>query len=57
MCFPHEDRSKRDTYINAMFGLFVVAIIVALAILTTADSRPSIEYQLHKSELLNWGTK
>ena len=57
MCYPYSERVRRDTYINALFGLFVVALVVALAILTTADSRPTIEYQLHKSELLNWGAK
>lgn len=57
MCFPYKERTQRDTYVNALFGLFLVAAIVALAILTTADTRPSIEYSYHKSELLNWGAK
>ena len=57
MCFPYRERARRDTYINALFGLFLVAAIVALAIITTADSRPTVEYQYHKNELLNWGTK
>ena len=57
MCFPHEDRSKRDTVSNVLFGLFLVALVVSIAILMTAEMRPSVSYQYHKSELLNWGTK
>ena len=57
MCFPHEDRSKRDTVSNVLFGLFLVALVVSIAILMTAEMRPSVQYSYHKSELLNWGTK
>ena len=49
------DNHEHDHISRALFGLVVVAIIVALAILATGEVRPSIEYQLHKSELINWG--
>lgn len=55
MCYHFKRPTRDDTFANFAFGMTCLCIVVALAILFTAELRPSVDYQYHRSEIVNWG--